>query len=104
MVRSCEDVLWALAGKGQVQRVRAKVEVARPLKLAMVAKLHLIEHILVIPGGKHSSASEVGQVHLALGAVLVAQPDSIVCERPDADWSNHANSLHHLGSRVHLFT
>jgi hypothetical protein len=91
------------AGKGQVQRVRAEVEVARPLKLAMAPKLHLIEHILLVPGRKDSSASEVGQVHLAFGAVLVAQPETVTRERPDFHRSNHVTSLPYLGKRVHSF-
>ena len=99
---SCEDVLRALAGEGQVERVWAQVEVAGPLELAMVAEPHLVEHAFALPRGEDTSAGEVRQVHLAFGTILVTQPNSVARERPDFDsCRTTTNSVRHPGGWVH---
>jgi hypothetical protein len=103
VVGACEDVLRALAGKGQIKGIGAEVEVARPLKLTMRTEPNLIEHAGLIPHCEDTLTCEVRQVDLAFSAVLIAQPNPMVRERPHFNRSDHIQVLPHHEEHVHLF-
>jgi hypothetical protein len=92
-LRSRKHVLWSLSSKFQVEGVRTQVEVAWPFDLSMRSQLNPVEHAGLFPRREHAFAHQMGEVYLALRAILVAQPDSIACQGSNLNRANHSHDL-----------
>lgn len=70
----------------------------------MRTELDLVEHTGTVPCGEDALTGQVRQIHLALSAVLVAQPNPMAHKGPNVNRTDHTQVLPHHEQRVHLFT
>ena len=77
MPQSRKDLLDRLACKAQIDRVRAKIQVARPSQRAIVGDSNLLEQSRLQPSFKYSHTSVVGKIDDAADPVVESNLETI---------------------------
>ena len=72
-VQRGEDFLGGLADHLAIERVRAQVEIARPLKSTRRADGEKLEHAFLLPGAEYPPPGEVIQIHRPGSPVIEAE-------------------------------
>ena len=76
-----EEFFRVFAGEFEVKRIRAHIDRVAPKGFAEVADAYVFEKLDVLPCGKHTLSNQVRKVDLALCAVFVPKPESVVGPR-----------------------
>jgi hypothetical protein len=87
-----EDLFHCLSRQPQVHGVWTNVDVRTPFDRSVRTEVDRIEKGVILPGCEYTPPREIGEIDLAVGSVIVSEPNPKVWQRLNLDRSSHDQS------------